>query len=303
MLCGKNLILFSASWHLLHSPLLCTAFSLYNAVFMPHIIESNDVFTPDYWDGVSLDTYQGPMPNISGGVLGDCAENARDVLGDTGEEILEGWYWEETVPLGTPIAKGYADGTVFIMDTELLVNHGDGTTEFWTTEQHADCPPIEEPYAKHWLVNQNPQNTQRPHFGDEAAFDPGTRRLYFRNLYWGVLLTTPEKERKLGTWPLDNLWMSTEGLALQSSIPINGAPDMVITREAFSFDGNVHVTGEYSPPNFKRGTFRRTTTAAKMTATGLTRVRNIRVISTPKGVLPPVPSTIEFGDLPQLTNA
>jgi len=87
---------------------------------MTYIIEGNNhLFTPDYWGGIDIATYQGPMPKVSGSVLGDVAEEARDLLWEAGEDILEGHYWEESVPF-EKMPDEYGDGTIVIMDSETL---------------------------------------------------------------------------------------------------------------------------------------------------------------------------------------
>jgi len=150
---------------------------------------------------------------------------------------------------------------------------------------------------------------RRPEFGSELAVDAVSGRSYHRSLEWGVLLTTAEGERKIGTWPIDHLWMSREGMALrpvvQAMYTLSGQVDtngLVITREPFSVNGKAHVYGTYGTPEFN-GNVRKRTTALQMVVMGISRVRDVRIISTPHGTLPPLPETFDFGDMPTLVNA
>lgn len=271
---------------------------------MTHIIEgSSHLFTPDYWDGIDITAYEGPMPPLESWVVGGIAENARDTLGEAGEDILDGRCWEETVPLGAPLDSGYADGTIFVVENESVSILYDEAMRICGSNNHSDCLPIEAPYTDYWRKHQDPRNTVRPEFGDELAFHDEQKLVYTRHLDWAVLLTSG-RERKLGMWALDELWVSHEGMALKPEKTVhnpNEPPEeRALARELFSLDGNVHARGMYINPEYKRGLFKRGPTEARLVAFGLSRVRNISVISTPNGVLPPLPATVEFGDLPQL---
>ncbi len=254
---------------------------------MAYMLESNaHLFTPQYWDGLAIGEPLQHMPLFSKFVQSEQVEAASEALCNAGDDIVDGWYAEETLPLGKSLEQAQPDGAVVIIDCEKLIRCNKNPYGQDTGAQHRDCRSIEEPFAAYWRTQQTSEAPQPTHFGTEGAYDERTGLAYQRRLEWGVLHTDDEQRRRVGLWHLSHLRATDDGAQLYQ------AGERVSTKTPDSLDGQVHA---YSLPRFD-ALENPNYTAQTLSIDSLMRVRSVHLITTANGELPSVPAFFAQSD-------